>query len=277
MDWNGPLSLIYGLISGFTAFLPVSADAHKILLQELTGAEGNVLGFRLACHLAAFFALLLVYRPYLARYRRECRISRIPPKRRRRHPDQTTLKEVRFLRTACIPAVIVAVLCGIARTYTSSLWLLALLLALCGAILYAPQFFRTANKSAATVSALDALLIGAAGGIAPIPGLSGFAGSVAIGSLRGVDKSFATDMGILLFLAVQPVLICFDVYGIATLGTVFSGWWFFLYFLAAAAAFGGALLGIKLVRFLAVRVGFTGFSYYCWGLALFTFALYLMI
>ena len=62
MDWNGPLSLIYGLISGFTAFLPVSADAHKILLQELTGVDDCILGFRLACHLSAFFALLLVYK-----------------------------------------------------------------------------------------------------------------------------------------------------------------------------------------------------------------------
>jgi len=277
MDWNWLLSIVYGLISGFTGFLPVSADAHEVLFRVFTGVEGDFLGFRLACHLAAFLALLLAYRPNLVRFRRERRIARIPPKRRRRHPDQDALKEVRFLRTACVPAVVVAVLCGFVQMHIKQLWLLALLLVIGGVLLYAPQFFRTANKSAGTVSALDALLVGIGGGISPIPGLSGLAGSMAVGSLRGLDRGFAVDAGMMLFLAVQPVLICFDAYNIATIGTAFSGGWFFLYFLAAAASFGGAFLSVKLVRFLAVRAGFAGFSYYCWGLALFTFALYLMI
>lgn len=277
MDWNWLLSLIYGLVSGFAGFLPVSADAHEVLFQKFTGVEGNYLGFRLACHLAALLALVLAYRPHLIRFRRECRIARIPPKRRRRHPDQDTLKEVRFLRTACVPAVLLAILCGFVRVYARQLWLLALLLALGGVLLYAPQFFRSANKSAGTVSALDALLMGLGGGITPVPGLSGLAGSMAIGSLCGLERRFSVDVGMLLFLAVQPVLICFDVYGIVSIGTAISVGWFFRYFLAAAAAFCGAFLAVKLVRFLAVRVGFSGFSYYCWGLALFTFALYLMI
>lgn len=277
MDWIWLLSIVYGLISGFTGFLPVSADAHEVLFREFTGVEGDFPGFRLACHLAAFSALLLAYRPNLARFRRECRIARIPPKRRRRHPDQDALKEVRFLRTACVPAVVVAVLCGFVQMHIKQLWFLALLLVIGGVLLYAPQFFRTANKSVGTVSALDALLVGLGGGITPVPGLSGLAGSMAVGSLRGLDRRFVADVGLMLFLAVQPVLIGFDVYGIVTTGTAFSAGWFLPYFLSATAAFGGAMLAIRLVRFLAVRAGFAGFSYYCWGLALFTFSLYLMI
>lgn len=277
MEWNWLLSLTYGLISGFTGFLPVSADAHEVLFQTMTGVKGELGGFRLACHLASLLALILAYRSHLIRFRRECRIARIPPKRRRRHPDQATLKEVRFLRTACVPAVLVAVLCGFVQFYARQLWLLALLLVLGGTVLYAPQYFRTGNKSTGTVSALDALLLGVGGGISPVPGLSGLAGSMASGSVRGLDRRFAVDMGLLLFLAVQPVIIGFDMYSIVTIGAAFSVGWFFLYLLAALAAFGGAFLAVKLVRFLAVRVGFSGFAYYCWGLALFTFALYLMI
>ena len=40
-----------------------------------------------------------------------------------------------------------------------------------------------------------------------------------------------------------------------------------------AAAFGGAMLGVKLMRNLASGRGFSFFGVYCWGLALFTFIL----
>ena len=46
---------------------------------------------------------------------------------------------------------------------------------------------------------------------------------------------------------------------------------------AALMSFIGAYLGICMIRFIAVRVGYSGFAYYSWGLALLTFILYLTI
>ena len=40
--------------------------------------------------------------------------------------------------------------------------------------------------------------------------------------------------------------------------------------------FGGCLLGIKLMRYLAAERGYSLFGVYCWGLALFTFILNLI-
>jgi hypothetical protein len=45
---------------------------------------------------------------------------------------------------------------------------------------------------------------------------------------------------------------------------------------ALAAAFLAAWLGLTLLRFMAVRVGFSGFAYYSWGFALFTLLIYLI-
>jgi len=45
--------------------------------------------------------------------------------------------------------------------------------------------------------------------------------------------------------------------------------------LAAAAAFAGVFLGIKVMRTLAVNVGFNMFAFYNLGLALFSFILFL--
>lgn len=277
MEWNGISSLIYGLLSGFTGILPVSCDAHQRLFQELTGISGQEDGFRLSCHLSVFVALLLIFRPELTRFRRERRIASVPPRRRRRQPDQSALKEDRFLRTAAIPAVLSAVACGFSRPYLQKLWVLALMLVLCGILLYLPQFFRIGNKKADLVSGLDGVLVGLGSGLSSVPGVSGFAGCLCVGSLRGIDKQFAADTGLLLMTAVLPVLMGFDIYGIIAGGAVFSARWLFLYFFAAVAAFAGTWLAVKLVRFLAVRVGFSGFAYYCWGVAIFTFALYLMI
>jgi len=47
--------------------------------------------------------------------------------------------------------------------------------------------------------------------------------------------------------------------------------------LAAGSAFGGAWLAMVIMRFLSVKSSFYGFAYYNWGLALFSFLVYLMI
>ena len=73
------------------------------------------------------------------------------------------------------------------------------------------------------------------------------------------------------------VLIGFDVYSIAAFGAAGSFGQIVPYILAGIAAFLGAYLSVILMRFLAVKIGFSGFSYYCWGAALFVFVLYLTI
>ena len=278
MDWNLITSLFYGFISGFAGLLPVSAESHQILFREITGVSQQSAGFRLACHVALLAALLVLFRPQLIRFRRERKLASVPARRRRRQPDVLALKEDRFWRTGLIPACLVTILLGFTRPYVQGLWLLAILIFVCGLLLYLPQFYRRGNKAAETVSGLDGFLMGIGSGLASVPGLSGFAGGLFVGSIRGLDSRFAADNSLMMFIAVLPVLIGFDLYEIIfQAGAMFSAGWILLYFFAALAAFGGACLAVKLVRFLAVRVGFSGFAYYCWGMSIFTFALYLIV
>lgn len=277
MEWSWLHSLVFGFLSGFAEFLPISADAHQQLFSCVTGAGNELLGFRLICNISVLMVLFFSCRPQLRRLSRERRIAAVPAKRRRRQPDKLALLDLRVLRTAAIPMLLAFILFVKAQQLTQKLWVLALLWAGNGLILFLPQFFRSGNKGSQGMSALDSLLIGLGGALAIIPGISRIGMLISGGRIRGGDGRYTADIALLLCIPALIFLIGFDIYAISLLKSILSFGLLFYYFLAAAAAGVGAYFGILLLRFLAVKTGFSGFAYYCWGAALLTFALYLTI
>ena len=72
-------------------------------------------------------------------------------------------------------------------------------------------------------------------------------------------------------------LLVLDLISVFTVGlTALSFWLFIGYILSISAAFAGGYIAIKLMRFLLVNSGLSGFAYYSWGAAAFTFILYLI-
>lgn len=277
MSWNWFLSLGYGLLSGITTFMPVSPQAHQIIFSKLTGIESHFNGFNLLCRIAAIAALLIAFKTQFKRFRREQRIASLPAKRRKRTPDLGTMQDLRFLKMAAIISVPVYLCSDYLMRFGNRLWLLALTFLAGGILLYIPQFVRRGNKSSLNVSGLDGLLTGLGCGLGAFPGFSGIGGALSIGSMRGLDGSYCVDMSVLVYFPALLVLLLLDGIGIVTAGISLSVLIVIYYVLAAAAAFAGAYLSIIFLRFLAVKIGFTGFAYYCWGAAIFTFVLFLMI
>ena len=126
------------------------------------------------------------------------------------------------------------------------------------------------------MSALDALAIGFMGAIGGIPGCSRLAFMTAAGSLRGGERKYVLDLCLLLSI---PALL---------IGSILAGVDFFSVsgmdfpvlircIAAGFAAFAGSCSAIVIMRFMAFKTGFAGFAYYNWGLALFTFIIYLII
>lgn len=277
MDWNWVHSLVYGLISGFSEFLPISPDAHQRLFAELTGVGQVYLPHRLFCHLGGLLALLLACKPQIDKLTRERRIAVLPLKRRKRQPDVKSLSEIRFLKMAggwlllSIPAFVLISRMG------QPLWLVALLFLLNGVVLYVPQFFPGGNKEALSLSAADSLLTGVAGALGRFPGISGIGAAMSAMKARGVGWQYALQTCLLLSVPALGIALGCDIYGMILTGAGISLGHLFYYLLTALSAFASAYLGIVFMRFLAVKAGFSGFTYYCWGMALFTFFLYLMI
>ena len=127
------------------------------------------------------------------------------------------------------------------------------------------------------MSPLDSILMGLGGALSVIPGVSRIAGLVTGGMVRGVSQHNALEYALLVSVPALAVVICFDVYAVAVAGLTVTALGFLIWVLAAAASCGSAYLGIMLMRYIAVKGGFHSFCYYSWGMAMFSFVLYLIV
>ena len=91
MEWSWLQLLLYGFISGFGEFLPVSAESHRVMLQLFYGGGNDAGLLRFCVHISALLAVLLANRHLIGRNRREQKIAALPPRKRRRRPDAAIL------------------------------------------------------------------------------------------------------------------------------------------------------------------------------------------
>jgi len=275
MGLNWYECLIYGLLSGITELLPISSQAHRELFLLLTGTTDHVL-LRICTRVGILIALILAGLPILSRLHRERRIASLPRQRRKRRPDTRSILELRFLRIAVIPLVVLIFAAPVFANLGQRLWVLAGLLLLNGIILYVPQFLYRGNKDVHSFSGMDSLLTGFAMGLGIIPGISAVGTAISAGLARGAEQRYILDMSLLLLIPFTFLWVISDCFGLPALTSVPN----FTQILSCVGtmicSFASASAGIFAMRFLAVKVGFSGFSYYCWGMALLTFFLYLI-
>lgn len=277
MDMTWVESILYGLIAGLTEILPVSSQAHEALLAKLFGFEVLPL-VRIFVHTAIWEALYLSLRHSTDRMLQERELARIPPKYRERQPDPIALCDLRFLRTALIAMLVVFVAYPFLNAWRNDLSKAALFLGINGVILYIPATLMSGNKDSRSMTGLDGLIVGICGGLAVLPGVSNLGTTVSASSARGADREQALGWALHLLLGFITAVVVYDAYLLLRYGAgpVAPGE-LLCCALASVTAFCGAAAGIRMMRFLAVRAGFTAFSYYSWGAALFSFIMYLSI
>ncbi len=267
--------ILFGLISGFSEFLPISAVAHRKLFVLFSGMEGQGLAVLLA-HAGSLLAVLIFYRRQLKHMRQEMRIAGSSRKRRLRNPDMAAVSDGRMILTACIPICLGLIASRRLDALGDSLWILAPMLAVNGILLYIPQFSESGNKTATSMRPVDGIVYGICSALSCIPCLSGTGCMLLAGHNRGNDRAYMLDLCMFFMIPWLVGSIVLDFFAL------FAGFSISLTLmigaiLGAAAAFGGAYAGIALLRYLAVRIGFHGFAYYSWGTGFVCLLLYLMI
>jgi len=268
-------SIIYGLLSGLAQFLPVSSQAHQLIAMQLFGIDQRDPIRDLLVHIALLAALYFGCSTMFSRLRRERQMA--ASSRNSRVYDRSGLYDLRLVKTAALP-LIVCLLFYLATSgmekkpmYTS------LFLLVNGVILFAADYTRHGNKDARFMTGFDSILIGIFGGLSVFSGVSRVGAMVSYSVARGADKQKALNWAMMLSIPALFVLAGIDVVHIFTVGV---GAVTFIsvvgYIFSCASAFAGGYLSIVLIRNFITRTSLSGFAYYSWGAALFSFILYLI-
>ena len=278
MDLNWLQSLLFGLISGLTDILPVSAQAHRMLMLKFFGVKSITSLLALMMHLSVFIALYLSSRGQFVRMNRARALARVPKRKRKRPLDVKSMMDWSLIKTMLLPTILGLLLYQYARNMQTNLLTIAAFLFLNGVILYVPQFLPSSNKDSRTLSRLEGFAMGCGCAVSILPGISTVGTVVSIGSVCGVERVYSLNMAFIIKMFLMAGLMVYDVLGIISGGLEALSFAIILkYLVTAALSFGAAMGGIRLTRRLASEHGFGLFGVYCWGVALFIFILNLVV
>lgn len=270
-------SIIYGIVSGLTEIFPVSSQANQMVMRQLFGVSQKEPIRDLLVHIAVLLGLYLACRGMFAKIRRE----QVLAHRMRRNPSQLhALKgvyDMRLVRTAA-PVMIVGMIANLLfNNFYQNRLLFCLFLLINAALTLVPTYMHQGNKDARSMTRLDGYLIGLAAALSAIPGISRNGAIMFMTLIRESDKRNGVTWALMLSVPAVAVLILLDIVAIFTVGigtitlAVFLG-----YLLSMMFAFAGAFLGVSVIRMLIEHSDYSGFAYYDFGLALFSFVLYLI-
>ena len=209
MEWLE--SLVLGVVQGITEFLPVSSDGHLLLVQNafawLTGTthtgEQNLF-FDVILHLGTTAAILVYNREFIAKGLRGLLGSEDMPEGFRR-PQIVRVGLLAAIATAPLIPLALFFMKLIKRAFEGNT------MAGYGFLVTAAMLMATAwlsrregTKGPAETTWLDALLIGLAQMLAPLPGVSRSGMTIAAALALGLSRTWA--VGFSLLIAVPAIL-----------------------------------------------------------------------
>lgn len=270
-------SLIYGLVSGLAEFLPVSSQGHQAIMLRLFGQDHRDPVRDILVHIGILLALLTACRSLFVHLRRENALSK-RTRRKNRTYERKGIFDLRLIKTAAIPMLIGMLVYIAGRGLEFKPIQLALLFAVNGIILIVPEYMAHGNKDARSMTGWDGILMGLTSVFSSLPGISRVGTMSAIATARGADRQASLSWILALSMPALVMFVGFDIVNLFMQGFDPISFAIILgYIISAAAAFAGGYFGIVILRYLTVQVGYTGFAYYSWGAAMFSFVLYLIV
>jgi undecaprenyl-diphosphatase len=278
LELNWLQSLFLGLISGIAEVLPVSAQAHRLVLLKIFGMKSEPAVLRLMIHVSTAVALYLGSRAHIVRMMRAFRISKIPKKRRKRPLDTEGLNDFNLLRTTLIPTILAFMIYSKTSMFAGKALIVSALMVINGIILYVPQYLPGSNKESGSMSRIDGLVIGLGAASGTLPGISSVGTAVSVAAVRGMDLKKALNLALLMNIPVNLGMVAYDLIsllsggaGSLSLGALGCG------IMAGITAFAGVIIGLRLIRKIVENVGYSVFGFYSWGAALLSFVLFLAV
>lgn len=277
MNFGWVESLLTGIVTGLTEIMPVSVQAHSRILIKFMGRGEAPALMQFFVHAGILAALYISCQPHILKMVRASKMSKIPKKKRKRPLDTRSLMDLSLWKTMLLPVILILLVYRRIENITTNMIVMATLLFLNGLILYIPQFLPSSNKDCRSLSRVEGLLMGLAGALFAVPGLSGTAAALSVASVTGVERKYGLNMILLMNMGVLAGKMVYDILELFAAGLgLLSVSLFLMYVISGLLAFVCAFAAVKILRILADGNGYGIFAYYNWGLAMFTFILSLM-
>lgn len=270
-------SIIYGLISGLTEFIPVSSRAHQIILRYIFGANSRNFLQEFLVHIGILLSILVSCREYISRLRREVHTLTLPRGSKKLKSDSSLFYDLKLLKTAAIALTFCSIVILFIFKTEGRILSVAGLLILNAVILLLAAHSQYGNRDARTMSALDGVVMGILGCLSVFPGISRIGIISSYTTLRGVDYRNSINWVVVLSIPAIILLCLFDIIGVIGVGIGNLSFISFIgYFLSGVSAFLGGYIAVSVLFAILTYYSFSYFAYYSLGVSLFSFILYLI-
>lgn len=257
-------AIFQGIVQGLTEFLPVSSSGHLSLIQYFTGQSGETgLLFSIMLHFGTLIAVFIAFYKTIMELIVEFfriigdiftgKIFKVKPNPQRRM--------VYLLILSLVPLLFFVFLSDFYKGLSTDNDIIAegICFIITSMLLFLADKNNNGRKNAATMKPIDAVAMGIAQGIAPLPGVSRSGSTVAVGLMMGLKKDYAVAFS---FIMGVPAVFAANVLEV---GTAISGNTEFnipviLAGVISSIIFG--LLAIKMVKWLVTSNKFKYFGYY---------------
>jgi undecaprenyl-diphosphatase len=196
-------AIILGLVQGITEFAPVSSSGHLILVPWMLGwhiVDDPALNksFDVALHMGTFVGAVIYFRHdlwvYIKAFVASCRARAI------RSPDE---RLAWALVVGTIPGMIAgATLESVIEDNLGQPWLIAVMLAVFGVVLYVVDRLARQDRELDSVGTRTGLFVGIAQALALQPGVSRSGVTITAGRLVGLNREAAARFSFLLALPI---------------------------------------------------------------------------
>ena len=249
--------VVFGLVEGFTEWLPISSTGHLILVENIVHLNASaefMKVFRVVIQLGAIMAVVVLYFN---------RLNPLAPGKKKNQQLATWHLWIKIL-IACLPAAVVGLLLDeVLDTYLYNPYVVAAMLIIYGILFIVlekhNEYVDFPIKKVSQISYRNALYIGLFQLLALIPGTSRsgatILGAMLLGCSRTASAEFTFFLGI-------PVMFGASLLKILHYGLDFSGMEFFFLLAGMVIAFAVSMYSIKFLMGYVKKHDFRFFGYY---------------
>ncbi len=196
-------AIIQGILQGLTEFLPISSSGHLALYQYFTGSSGETgLSLTVFLHFGTLLAVFFAFYKTIFDLIREVFVwlSELLSGRLKKGPLSPLRRMIILLIVSFIPLLLFLPFKdffeGIATS--GNILPIGINFLITAALLLLADRLGKGSKTAANMTIPDALLVGAAQGVALLPGVSRSGATISTGLLAGLSKEYAVSFSFIM-------------------------------------------------------------------------------